>query len=511
MLEANESPGGAPTWGAARHTGVIWPVTPLLGARGATKDGRVDGMQPSALVRWTIVAVAVVAPLGCGRWEESGAGRENPTIQLIEPVVGTVWRDSFIGTIGWRTGGVPDVPLQVQLSRDGGTTWTVLATLGGKVGAYDWPASGIQDGVLVQVVSEDGRLRSRSRSVDVAAYPVQVSFGTNPVAAVMSDGSARLWGFYPASFGQVPGDIPSPVPLVGVDHVVSIVAGGDYVLALRDDGTVSEWGDVDSLYEKPPVLQPQQVPGLDNVGFVAAGFNAYYAVRQDGAAFVWGRTARATLGDFADVTEELPARVPELDNSVAVAVGNLHGLALRADGTVLAWGANSSGELGDGTYQDRFTPMPVVGIQNAVAIATRGAFSMALRDDGTVVTWGANERGALGDGTQLDRPFADVVPGLGNIASISAGFSTAYALRDDGALLAWGANERGEVGDGTTMDRLIPGFVGVPPLERVWAGEATVHARGLDGQWYGWGSGSFYELGDGTSKDKGTPVVLKAK
>ena len=510
MLEFSESPGGAPTWGAARHSVASWPV-PAPRCPGAVKDGRVDGMQPSAVVRWAIVAVAVLAPLGCGRWGESGTRRESASIQLIEPVVGTVWRDSFVGTVGWRTGGVPDVPLQVQLSRDGGTTWTVLATLGGKVGAYDWPAAGIQDDLLVQIVSEDGRLRSRVRSVDVAAYPVQVSFGTNPASAVMSDGTARLWGFYPASFGQVPGDIPSPVPLAGVDHAVSIVTGGDYVLALRDDGTVYEWGDVDSLYAKPPVLQPQLVAGLDNIAFVAAGFNAYYAVRQDGAAFVWGRTARATLGDFSDVTEELPARVPALDNSLAIAVGNLHGLALRTDGTVLAWGANSSGELGDGAFQDRFAPLPVVGVQSAVAIATRGAFSMALLDDGTVATWGANERGALGDGTEVDRPLAELVPGLGNVASVSAGFSTAYALQYDGSLLAWGANERGEIGDGTTVDRLFPGFVGVPPLERVWAGEATVHARGLDGQWYGWGSGSFCELGNGKCKDRYSPEVLKAK
>jgi len=200
-------------------------------------------------------------------------------------------------------------------------------------------------------------------------------------------------GFY-HNFGQT--NVPA-----GLTNVVAVAGGWLHSLALRQDGTVSAWGE----YESPQ--QPAYVPtGLSNVVAIAGGDSHSLALRSDGTVLAWG-------GNFYDQTN-VPAK---LTNVTAIAAGSTHSLALRADGTVVSWG------------EDAFAnpTTPPTWLSNVVAISSETWHNLALRSDGTVVAWGSNAYGQT-----------NVPVGLSNVIAVAAGFQQSLALKADGTLVAWG-------------------------------------------------------------------------
>jgi hypothetical protein len=175
--------------------------------------------------------------------------------------------------------------------------------------------------------------------------------------ALKGDGTVTEWG------NDTIGDTEPPA---GLTNVTAIAAGADFVLALKQDGTVTGWGDYALGQTTPP-------PGLSNVVAVSAGTESSFALKSDGTVVAWGWN---TYGQT-----DVPAG---LTNVVAVAGGFDQCLALKKDGTVVAWGSDSYGQ----------TDVPA-GLANVVAIAAGQDFSVALKNDGTVVTWGVSLNGTL--------------------------------------------------------------------------------------------------------------------
>jgi alpha-tubulin suppressor-like RCC1 family protein len=141
--------------------------------------------------------------------------------------------------------------------------------------------------------------------------------------------------------------------------VAEIPAGAFHGLALRDDGTVSAWGD--ERFGQTSV--PEQLKRSLAVE-VAAGNVHNLARLRNGTVVAWGPSG-GQLGDYAQCG--VPAW---LKGVAAVAAGAVHSLALRRDGTVLAWGLDTAGHC----------DVPP-GLSNVVAIAARGSHSMVLIND----------------------------------------------------------------------------------------------------------------------------------
>lgn len=230
----------------------------------------------------------------------------------------------------------------------------------------------------------------------------------------------------------------------GLGTVQAVAGGGNFSLALRDDGTVAAWG-IDTSGQT-------DVPGwLNGVTAIAAGASHCLALKQDGTVVAWG--------DFSFGGLNVPRN---LQNVVSISAGLGHGLALGADGTATQWGyymwqnpppvvtkavAISSGSahdlalLTDGTvvawplawYGDRFgeTVVPP-GLTDVVAVAGGVWHSLALRVDGKVVAWGDDSWGQT-----------DVPADLTNVVAIAAGADHSLALKDDGTLVAWGVKPAG--------------------------------------------------------------------
>lgn len=245
-----------------------------------------------------------------------------------------------------------------------------------------------------------------------------------------------------------------------LDHVTSMAAGYNHVVALKSDGTVVCWG-VDPDHGQP-VVAPD---GLTDVVAVAAHYGTSGAIKRDGTIVMWG--------DNRYGNRDVP---PGLADVIQLSIGDSHALALKRDGTVVGWGGSapqglneirnakyvvagthmSLVVLADGTAKffgdfsswpvDWYKPVPS-DLTNIVEGASDNCCFLAVRRDGTVIGWGDNRAG------QATPPSR-----LSGVKSVSVGAGgTSYALKFDGTVVAWGAST-------SRLDRPPLGLTGVKQI-----------------------------------------------
>jgi hypothetical protein len=225
------------------------------------------------------------------------------------------------------------------------------------------------------------------------------------------------------------------------------------------------------------------VPGLDHVAAIATGLDTTLALRDDGTISSWGDNGNGQLGDGTTDNATSPTTVSGISTATAIAAGTWQSFALLDDGSVEAWGGNWTGQLGDGTTDDSSVPVSVSGIADATAISAGGIHALALLADGSVVGWGLSGYGQLGTdvdtaGGSTGVPMA--VTGLHDITQISAGYYDTYALDDDGAVWALGEGDHGERGDGgSTESNPVPAQVSGLRAQSLGSMMAASHALAI--------------------------------
>ena len=214
--------------------------------------------------------------------------------------------------------------------------------------------------------------------------------------AVKDDGSVVQWGY---DWGDVPANLT---------NAISVAAGYSHSIALRSDGTVETWGATNDYANFVPA-------NLSGVKTVACGWNHNVALLTNGTVTAWGYNGASLGWHLTDVP-------PGLSNVTAIAANSMHSLALHADGTIAAWGYSPNGE----------TNVPA-GLSNVVAIAAGDYHNLALKADGTVMAWGYNGAGQC-----------NVPAGLSNVMAIAAGYEHSVALKNDGTIVSWGDDSDGQ-------------------------------------------------------------------
>jgi len=318
-----------------------------------------------------------------------------------------------------------------------------------------------------------------------------------------------------------------------------VAAGLSHTAALRNDGTVWEWG---FLYggggqHNTPVLKK----GVSDVIDVAAGIGHTVALKRDGTVWTWGSGNYGGLGNGTTTSTDTPVQVKGengvgyLTGVVAVEGGGGHVMALESDGTVWAWGKNSGGQLGNGTageFENKSTPVQVKGeggagyLTGVKDIAVGGLHSLALKSDGTVWAWGYGASGQLGNGptgSQSATPVQVKGPNnegfLTNVTDVAAGSSDhSVAVKSDGTVWTWGDSyQGGKLGNGTTSSSAytpvqVKNETGTGFLTNalsVAGGDNHTLAVMKDGTVRAWGYNGAGQLGDGTFADKSIPVQVK--
>ena len=189
--------------------------------------------------------------------------------------------------------------------------------------------------------------------------------------------------------------------------------------------------------EDEPITTPILVPRRPGAR-IAAGGDHILAIKDDGTVWAWGSNSVGQLGDGTNITRDRPVQIPGLSNIVAVAAGGSHSMALGSDGTVWEWGRRYSPD--NRLLLDSNIPVQVP-IPAATAIATRGWLVFATTTDGTVWGWGANNHAILDytDFTNYRNPAPVNIPVGGNATQIQAGSSGPLALVN-GVIWTWPAD-----------------------------------------------------------------------
>lgn len=283
------------------------------------------------------------------------------------------------------------------------------------------------------------------------------------------DNNNKVWAWGCNKNGQLgigsTDDSTIPVQIESLQGIIAIAAGKEHSLALDQDGKVWAWGSdgCRQLGQGSDRQKDSKVPvSVVNLsGMVAIAAVDYYsaALKDDGTVWDWGLVHP---GNFTNPNWTfVPGQVPGVIGACAIAVGPNHGAALRKDGTVWAWGDNGYGQLGTNDYiketsLNRGIANQVDGLTQVKAVAVGNYYGMALKEDGSIWGWGHNKYGQLGDGTTYNRLTPVQVLGLSEVASISAGGYHTLGIKGDGSLWAWGYNDNGQLGDGTTTSRYFP-------------------------------------------------------
>ncbi|MCX7172039.1 MAG: hypothetical protein NTY41_17660 [Proteobacteria bacterium] len=392
----------------------------------------------------------------------------------------------------------------------------------------------------------DGTKTDRTRPVQVLGMDnaIMACGGDSYSMILKQDGTLWSWGGYPISPQSL-----APAQVMGLTNITSVACGSAHILALRQDGTVWAWG-INSLgalglgtsaAEDPYRPQPVQVPGLANV--VAIGGGGYSAaLKQDGTVWEWGGEARNGL-NYAGGTDRLsPVQTVGIAGAVKLGVGFWGGLtAFKADGTTWwSWdtGAtpvaqNSVGSIerilpenfivllkSDGTVMQgqRFpsqplaTMAPLAGLSNIVALA--GAFHfLALDANGNVWAWGSDSKGQLGFGAVMSSSIPNEISGLSNIAQVSAGYDHSLAVDLDGNVWAWGANgasgNGSRLGIGMISSQSAPvRLTSISNVRAAAAGGQHSLALKRDGTVWAWGANYAGQLGDGTYSSVVSPIQV---
>jgi alpha-tubulin suppressor-like RCC1 family protein len=245
----------------------------------------------------------------------------------------------------------------------------------------------------------------------------------------------QLWLWGDNQFGQI-GDNTT----TNRSSIVQTICGGQdwnnfsirytHTLAVKDDGTLWSWGqnnfgelgDVTAVDKSSPV----QVDNGSNLWLsVSAGFQFSLALKNDGSLYSWGLNGNGQLGNASINNTSNPAIIsvgPPVGWS-KISAGFNHAAAVGRDGTLWCWGANDFGQIG--------VPVPL-GLSQPVQTAIGGtdwldvscgkSFTLALKRNGSVWAWGLNAYGQYGNNTVVSKNTpVNVINGTNLWVRISAG------------------------------------------------------------------------------------------
>lgn len=280
----------------------------------------------------------------------------------------------------------------------------------------------------------------------------------------------------------------------------SVVCGGRYSLAIKDDGTLWAWGNNQfgqlgngtSINQNSPVqIGTDQdwktiVTGGENTNF---GFSTF-GIKNNGTLWAWGYNNIGQLGDGTNVSKFIPTQIGN-DTWISISTSlQTCSFGVKSDGSVWAWGGviiNYSGYTSS-------VPIRVNGIANCKSVYNEPNYALFIKTDNTL--WGyGNGPGLVPDSNNLF-PMQQI-GSANNWSNLYGNAGTCLATKTDGTAWGCGSNGFGVFGTGSNAGystfTQISSNLGANSLN-ISFGAMTYYVK-LDGTLWGTGYGV---LGDGT-------------
>jgi len=281
------------------------------------------------------------------------------------------WGSNFRGQLGDGTTHHRARPVQIGTDTDWSSVevgWDVSFAIKEDGSLWHW---GERSVYVADPDNPDGSIPRRGESYN--AVPMQVgsdtdwasiSIGINSVSAIKTDGTLWVWGeVNRIQDGNISTQLISIVPLqlgTGAEWA-SVVVGYDELLSIKTDGTLWVWKEPYESFIEPNTAIPTQI-GIDTTWAMAAnsGFGNYAAISTDGRLWTWGSSN--PWGIFGDGTPRsisgnteyrpTPVQVGTATDWTTVSLAGQHMVALSADGRVWTSGINDSGQSGRGNSDE---------------------------------------------------------------------------------------------------------------------------------------------------------------
>jgi alpha-tubulin suppressor-like RCC1 family protein len=275
-------------------------------------------------------------------------------------------------------------------------------------------------------------LRDLSINVAAALPAGSGSGGYSSGAAIMSDGSVRMWGA--GAYGQL--------------------------------------GQGANLLNRYRPIQPAMPRGAAKVSKLLRTGYQTIALTEAGTVYVWGRNNYGTLGVGNTAVVPVPTKITVGGEVVADVMtcgfynsNAEHVLFLTTAGNLYGCGYNGYGQLGLNDTTDRSSPTLISGgWKDAKVAAVNYGFNMARKADDSLWMWGINSTGQLGQGITDTIKVPTKVNAFGGLAVVAydggsdqnGGYGVAAAILSDGSLYTWGYNGYGQLGLGNVIQQNVP-------------------------------------------------------
>ncbi len=254
-----------------------------------------------------------------------------------------------------------------------------------------------------------GNTTNQSRPVQVGADTdweipgSSLGYAQSSSFAAKTDGSLWFWGndkYYQSGLSEEPHQDLRLRPIEAGTQArdwKTVSMGLYHTVAVKTDGTLWGWGKNDKEeqvgHEAPQgmIKVPRRLGTGTDWKTVAAGGNFNLALKNDGTLWSWGHNGYSQLGNGGGSNQPVAIQVGTDRDWKMVAAGYYTGYALKNDGSLWVWGNGEKGTFGDGT-QTKSRAIPArVGVDNDWVSVAAGRYSvMAFRSDGSLWMWGEN-------------------------------------------------------------------------------------------------------------------------
>ncbi len=341
--------------------------------------------------------------------------------------------------------------------------------------------------------------------------------GGNYTLALTNDGQLTGWGRN--SYGQVGYGVVRDTNIMAIQPVLAntvfYCCGEQNSCAIDADGVLYLWGANHSGQmgngNNTGLIDPtvsKSYSADDKIVSFTAGMNVVFALAEDGTLYASGKNDD---NQFAGTEKTHKTPVVVAEGVASVATNGTFSMILKTDGTLWVTGEGKRGELGLGAEVEEAAGWTeITTISDVASIALGEEFALVLKNDGTVWGVGRNNKGQLGLNSE-EKEFFDWTQVADGVASIFADAETAGMVKTDGTLWMWGDNSKGQVGCGSDEKKILAPVQIMEDVKMADCGFTHAAALKNDGSLWIWGNNYYYELCDGTTTNCNTPKQVVTK